>query len=309
MSEREKFRTRGGYYLLTRNVENAVEEYGSLIRQYPADAAGIANLALAYFYKRDMPRALAEGQRALDIYPKNVPQRNNLALYAMYAGDFATSIRENEAVLRINPQFRLAYVGLALSQLASGQVPAARETWGSLATLGASGASMAAIGLADLAIFQGRTDEAIPTLEKGIADDLASDSREAAAAKLVALAEAELRQGRGSAAAATADRAVTADRGVNILYPAARIALANKAEAKALAIAKELSSRLEPDSQAYALLLQGEVKLSRESPPRRSGTTRTPGGSPTPGSDDWSSGAPTSTPARSRRLRRSSRSV
>ena len=61
MSDREKFRTRGGYYLLVRNPDNAIEEFSALVKQYPADTAGIANLAAAYFYKRDMPRALAGG--------------------------------------------------------------------------------------------------------------------------------------------------------------------------------------------------------------------------------------------------------
>src|SRR4029077_13118105 len=76
MSEREKYRTRGGYYLLVRNPDNAIEEFSSLVKQFPADTAGIANLAFAYFVKRDMGNALTWGRRAIEIYPKNVPQRN-----------------------------------------------------------------------------------------------------------------------------------------------------------------------------------------------------------------------------------------
>src|SRR5262249_137069 len=103
MSEREKYRTRGNYYLAMREPQKAQEQFERLARQFPADSAGIANLALARFYRRDMPQALAGGRRAIEIYPKSVPQRNNVALYAMYAGDFDTAIRESGTVLDLNP--------------------------------------------------------------------------------------------------------------------------------------------------------------------------------------------------------------
>src|SRR5213594_1316390 len=61
MSDREKYRTRSGYYLLTRNSDKAIEELSQFVEQYPSDTAGIANLALAYFFRRDMSRALQEG--------------------------------------------------------------------------------------------------------------------------------------------------------------------------------------------------------------------------------------------------------
>ncbi len=104
MSEREKFRTRGLYYLITHRPDKALEEFSALVKQYPADTAGIANLALACFYKRDMASALREGRRAIEIYPKNVIQRNNVGLYAMYAGDFETAMKEQRIVLDLNPE-------------------------------------------------------------------------------------------------------------------------------------------------------------------------------------------------------------
>src|SRR5258708_20801651 len=48
MTEREKYRTLGGYYnLVVGNYEKAIENYESLVRLYPADTGGHANLALA----------------------------------------------------------------------------------------------------------------------------------------------------------------------------------------------------------------------------------------------------------------------
>ena len=57
MTERERYRTRGNYYVQTQNVDGAIQEFTSLVEKYPADNAGLANLALAYFYRRDMQHA------------------------------------------------------------------------------------------------------------------------------------------------------------------------------------------------------------------------------------------------------------
>ncbi len=263
MSDREKYRTRGGYYLLTRNPDNAIEEFSALVRQYPADTAGVANLAAAYFYRRDMARALTEARRAVQMSPRNVPQRNNLGLDAMYAGDFATAIKEQDEVLRLNPKFVLAYVSKAMSQLAMGRPEEAAETYRRAAGVDARGASVAVCGLADIAAYQGRHADSLPILLSGIEADLANKDSESAAVKLLAAAEARLVVPDVSAATADADRAVGLARGENILYPAARVYLAAGREAKAATLASELAGRLEPDPQAYAELIRGEADLVR----------------------------------------------
>ncbi|MCA1579992.1 MAG: protein kinase [Acidobacteria bacterium] len=269
MSDREKYRTRGGYYLLTRNPDNAIEEFSALVRQYPADTAGVANLAAAYFYKRDMVRALKEARRAVEMSPRNVPQRNNLGLDAMYAGDFATAIREQDEVLRLNPRFVLAYVSKAMSQLAMGRPDEAAETYRKAAGVDARGASVAVCGLADIAAYQGRHSDALTVLLTGVEADIAVGDSESAAVKLLAAGEARLASATPdpAAAAAEAERAVSLARGENILYPAARVYLAVGRESKALALATELAGRIEPDPQAYAELIRGEVDLARNRPP------------------------------------------
>ncbi len=266
MSEREKYRTRGAYYLVMREPGKALDEFHQLVRLYPADTAGIANLALAHFYRREMASALEEGRKAIEIYPKNVLQRDNVALYAMYAGDFPTAIREARTVLGLNPSYAKAYVALALSQLATGARDEAATSWGKLATVSARGASLASIGLADLELFEGRAKDAVPILTKGIVADLGDKRAEAAAVKMAALASAQLASGETAAAVATAERAVAASTGENVLVPAARVYLEADREARALEIAHELASRLEPDPQAYAHLIQGEVELRRGQP-------------------------------------------
>jgi len=266
MSDREKFRTRGLYYVTVRKPEKAVEELSNLVAQYPSDTNGIANLALAYFYRRDMAKALSVGRRFTEIYPKAVPQRNNVGLFAMYAGDFEAAEKEQKDVLDLNPKFHLAYVGLALSQLAAAKPDDARDTWVKLAALDARGASLAAMGLADMALAAGNPSEAVPILEKGIATDLAAKDAEAAAAKLVAVGEALLALGKEKAALASAEKAVSLAKGENILFPAARIVLAAGQAPRALALAAELGKRLESDPQSYGKLIEAEAQLRAGKP-------------------------------------------
>ncbi|MBI3667940.1 MAG: protein kinase, partial [Acidobacteria bacterium] len=263
MTDREKYRTRGGYYLAVRNHQKAIEEFSALVKQYPADSAGYSNLALAYFYGRDMSRALEEGRRAMELYPKNTMQRNNVALYAMYAGDFETAAREARTALQMTPSFALAYDALALSELAQGRVPQAAEAYRRAETLGAWGASPAAIGLADLALYGGRLADATAILEKAANADLANNNPSAAANKLSTLAYAHLLRGRKAQALAAADRAIASSQDESVLFPAARIYLEAGQESKARRLASELGERLEPDPQAYAKLIEGEAELRR----------------------------------------------
>ena len=263
MSEREKYRTRGGYYLLMRNPDNAIDEFSALVKQFPADTAGIANLAFAYFVKRDMANALTWGRRAIEIYPKNVPQRNNFGLIAMYAGDFDTGAREQKTVLQMNSQFVLAYVGLALSELGAGRPEQALATWNRLAATGPAGASSAAAGLADLALYQGRIGDARKLLETAIEADVAAKNTEEAARKLTTLAEAELASGQAARAIAAAERATGMSEDLAVVVSAARVLIEAGEEKKALAAAAQLAARLEPDPQMYAALLQGEADLKR----------------------------------------------
>ncbi|HVB38177.1 MAG TPA: tetratricopeptide repeat protein, partial [Vicinamibacterales bacterium] len=258
MTERERYRTRGGYYLLTRNTDRAIDEFESLVKQYPADTAGLANLALAYFYRRDMKRALADGRRAMQIYPKNVVNSDNVALYAMYAGDFTTAEGEAAEVLKLNPKYVKAYVATGLSQLAEGQTDKAAATYRTLDALSPAGHIFASYGLVDLAIYDGRLDDAAKEAQQALATPNLPTS---VAARLEAtLAEIRTMQGRSAAAVEAADRAATSsDEGV--LFLAGRAYLAAGRDTKVQAIVRALDGRLATEPQIYGHLLEGEIAL------------------------------------------------
>jgi serine/threonine protein kinase/tetratricopeptide (TPR) repeat protein len=264
MTDREKYRTRGAYYLMERDYDKAIEQFKALEKQFPADPAGIGNLALAYFYARNMTGAAEEGRRVLAIYPDNVLYLNNVGLFAMYAGDFDTAIRESERLLKLNPSFEKAYICLGISQLAKGDEAAAAETFRKVAPLSVWGASASVVGLADMALYQGRPDDALAILDKGVTADLAAHDASRAAAKWLMQAQALLLKGQGAKAIALAERASKESTDESLLYPAAMIFLQAGKPDKALELSQKLGQRLEPDPGAYGKLIQAEDQLNRK---------------------------------------------
>jgi eukaryotic-like serine/threonine-protein kinase len=261
MTDREKYRTRGGYYLLMLDPLKAIEEYTALVKQFPADDAGYSNLALAYSYRRDMSKALEEGRHAVAVSPKGVIERINVSLYATYSGDFAAGAKAANEVLGSDPNTSYAYRALALAQLGAENPAAAAQTYSKLNDLGSDGASIASLGRADLALYQGNATDAIPQLEKGIEADIAAKNSTGAGLKLVALASAQLMTGQTSQAIATANKAAALDKDLGVQVTAGRVLVEAGQLPRALAIAAELSASIEPERQIHGKLLRGEAKL------------------------------------------------
>ena len=262
MSDREKYRTRGGYYLANREPRKAIEEYSALVKQFPSDIAGYTNLALAYFYLRDMTEAVEQGRHAVDLAPKGLLQLNNLALYAVYAGDFSTAADNARKVIAQNSSFVLAYGALAMAQAGQGQLDEAEQTYQKMAAISGRGSEMASMGQADLLLYQGRTRDAIALLQKVNGTSAKMDDSTLAARSLL-LAEAKLAAGRASDAAADARSALAHDNGAIVQFSAGRIYVEAGQYAPVPALISQLSSSLDPDSQAYGKLLEGETALKR----------------------------------------------
>ena len=263
MTDREKYRTRSGYYLLMRDQTKAIEELSALVSQYPADTAGHANLALAYFYDRNMSKALEEQRGALEITPHSVLQQHNYALYALYAGDFDTAAKKARSILGESPKFDQAFRTLALAELGLGHNQEARQNYLKLQGVGARGASIAATGLADLELYEGRLEEASAILERAMADDLVAKDAEAAADRAATLALTALARGKTSEAVSIAGKASAGSTEPGVIYRAAQVYIAAGQEAKALQLVAPLSQRLETEPRVYAKLIAGEAQLKR----------------------------------------------
>ncbi len=265
MSARDKYKMRGTYDLNARHDQRALDELRALAKAYPSDSAGQQSLSLAYFYRRDFLKALEAGRYAAELDPQNAWRRNNVSLFAMYAGDFDTAEREARAALGIDPSYVKAHLAIAIADLAMGKVMNAAETYRHMAGLSPLGASLAAMGLADIALFEGRPGDAIAILEKAIAADGADKT--AAALQTLVLAEAHLMRGHKPQAAAAADAAMAAaGQDYRVGVCAARIYLQTGQESKARAIAANIGKGPAPEPQAYTKIIEGELWLQKGNP-------------------------------------------
>jgi tetratricopeptide (TPR) repeat protein len=247
-------------------VRKGTDELEALIKQFPADSSALANLALASFLGRDLPKALELGRRASAIYPKNVPRKNNVALYAMYAGDFDAARREAEDVLKLNPSFAKAYVAVALSDLAQGKTSQAEATYQRLEGAYPTGSDFASWGLADLALYQGRTADAGHVLQQALQNTSSNRSATARARLLAMLAETRILENRGREAVALAEEALTTAGEPGIMFLAGRVLIEAGRVPRALELAKALALKLDDEPHVYGKLLEGEVDLKRADP-------------------------------------------
>lgn len=263
MTDREKYRTRGGYYLMTRQPEKAIEQYDALVQQYPADSVGLPMLSLAYFYDRDMAKAMDAGWRAVESAPKVLAHRHNYALYAIYAGKYDEGVKAAKQVLEQDPKELDALKALAMGQTGSGDLAAAAATYQRMEQVSAVGASVANIGLADLAAYQGKNAEAIALLTKGMAADIAAKDQSSAATKAMAMAQSYLETGEKAKAAALANEAVKLSPDPSTMMAAGDVYINTGELGSASKLVAQLSSRIEPEPQIYALLLQGLLSLKK----------------------------------------------
>ncbi len=261
MTEREKYRTLGLYYLsVTRNYEKAIENYAALVTRFPLDGSGHNNLAIAYFNTLNFQKALEEGRALLKIYPRSILYRGNYALYAMYASDFDAAVAEAQRVIAQSP-YDKAYLPVAMAALAGGNAEAARAAYESMAKTGTRGESLASMGLADLDMYGGRFAEAEPVLKAGLADDEERKSTAAMAVKYAALAEAYQAMGKTALGIGAIQSALKLNRQEAVMVPAARVLLAVGQEAGTKALAAELRNQLQPRSRAYADIIDAEIAL------------------------------------------------
>ncbi|HEY7333771.1 MAG TPA: protein kinase [Bryobacteraceae bacterium] len=261
MTERERYRTRGMYYYINGDQQRCADEYGQLLARYPSDVAGHNNLGICYVYLRNIPRALDEMQKAVQLMPKRSAYQFNHALYQAYAGDFPAAEREIQAALQLNPTFPRGDITLAYVALGKGELDKADAAYRELEKTSAIGASLAASGFADLAIYEGRFSDAGRMLEQGAAQDAEAGRSDAAADKLNALAYVQMLRGQNRAAADAADRALKRSQSVKARFFAARAFVAAGETAKARALAEGLAKELPNEPQSYAKLIEGEMAL------------------------------------------------
>jgi tetratricopeptide (TPR) repeat protein len=210
-----------------------------------------------------IPNAVEEARRAVEIAPKRALQRVTLAFYSSYSGNFTGGEQEAREALQLNSSYELSYLALAEAQLGQGQMSQAAETYHKLEKVSALGASLAASGLADLALYEGGFAEAARILERGAAADLAAKNPENAAEKFAALAHTQLLRGQRLAAVAAAEKALANSQATKTRFLTAQTFLEAGETAKAQELAVSLGSELQAEPQAYGKIIEGDSALKR----------------------------------------------
>jgi serine/threonine protein kinase/Flp pilus assembly protein TadD len=264
MTERERYRNRGMFYYASGDWQNCVQEYTQLVTHYPADRVGQNNLASCSVQLRNAPKALEAARHAVEIVPKGVGPRINLAFISTFAGDFAEGEKEARTALQISPSAAQGHLVLAEALLGQGQVEKAAQEYHQLEKFGPVGASTAGAGLADLAAYQGKYEEAARILAQSAAADLAAKSADNAARKLAALGNIEELQGKHAAALSDLGKALASSPSTSIEFLAANTYVDAGEFAKAHKLAASLSSELTAEPQAYGKLVEGMIALKRK---------------------------------------------
>jgi eukaryotic-like serine/threonine-protein kinase len=263
MTERERYRTRGMYYLQTSDYQACVKEYGELIARFSADASARNNRALCLTSLRDLPAAVEEMRQVVRILPNRAMYRQNLALYASYSGDFEAATEEFKAM----PEPGLfGLLALAFAQTGQGMLAEATETYQAMAALNEQGASYAALGLGDLAMYEGRFSDAVRLLSEGAAADVDAGNPDKAASKLVALAYAQLQRQQRAAAIAAAEKALANSQEAKIRFLAARVFVEAGASARARALSESLAAEFQAEPRAYAKIIDALTALQGGNP-------------------------------------------
>lgn len=266
LTERERYRIRGLYYIATQNWQQCIDEYSHLVQLYPADITGQENLAACYGSLYNMPKAFEEARQAVALAPKNLMARMNFFLLACFTGDFKSCEGGGQQVIRDNPSYHEGYLVLAYALQGQGQMEKASQTYKALGNLGARGASLEASGLANIALYEGRYRQAVQILEKAAATDVSAKEPDRAADDFAMLADAELLMGEKQSAPGAAEKALGYSQSAKIKFLAARVFLQAGDAAKARKLASELASGLDVEPQAYAQLILGEAALQEKNP-------------------------------------------
>jgi eukaryotic-like serine/threonine-protein kinase len=259
MTERERYRARGLVYMATGDYPQCLKEFSDMLSRYAADVVAYNNLAFCQTQLRHMPDAVNAVKRATEILPKRALYRLNLALYSAYASDFTAA--ETEAMATRELGNALGLQPLAYAQVAQGKMAEAQKTYRTLMDANPQGATIAASGLADLAIYEGRFADAITLYQRGAAADLERQNKDRAAAKFAAMAYAQLLRGRNDAARAAAAQALETSQSIRVRLLAGRVLAITGDTPRAQAVADALSKELQTEAQAAGKVIAGDIAL------------------------------------------------
>jgi tetratricopeptide (TPR) repeat protein len=179
----------------------------------------------------------------------------------LYGSDFAGGESEAGKVLELDPSYPKGYIAMAFAQMGQGRLSEAGDTYQKLEKVSAVGASSAAMGKADLSLYEGRFADAARILEDSANTDLTRKFPDQAGTKFAILAYTRLLQGQNAAAITATQKALDNSKVVKVRFLAGWVLAATGQSARAKALADEFATDLLPEAQSYGKLIEGEILL------------------------------------------------
>jgi tetratricopeptide (TPR) repeat protein len=150
-----------------------------------------------------------------------------------------------------------------MERLVNGDAQAAAQAYRKMLELDPRAASLARMGLGDIALLQGDHEQAITELNEGLAADRKAGNKRAQADKLVAIAQAKLASGDTGAATAAITQALSLSSALAHIVPAAKMYIAMGDIAAASELQRQLEGKLQAEFRAAASLIKGNILLAQ----------------------------------------------
>jgi tetratricopeptide (TPR) repeat protein len=261
MTERERLRTLGMYYVGMDDFVKGRENFEELVAKYPADGAGRNNLAVAYFDNLEFDKAIEQNQALLEMFPTSSLYLGNHALFNMYDGQFNTAKEYADETLKVNAEYYMAYVPIAMAHLMEGEFQEAMDAYGEMANASEAGTRLSRLGMADLALARGDYESVIAMMLDAGADDPISSSNLAFS---LLFAEALAESGNKSRAGLLAAKLTTIVAGESEIMSLAAVyvALGDFDEVRKLAV--KIRSTLSRRSRSLSYVLEAQAEFGEK---------------------------------------------
>ena len=260
LSERRRLTLLGDYYGSLGRYAESIAAYEQLLSKWPGDIGAEVSVAATAVEAASWPLAVELARRAVADHPRAVIARSNLVLAYMGNNSYAEAEHAGATMLTDFPNApRYGFACLAMAQTLLGEPDRTVETFKRLAAVDPEFADETA---ADIALYQGRLDDARGLLQGQIDQALARNNPGDARTEFAALAELRMRRHDkvGALAAATATLGGTSPR---LNYLVGRVFVQAGRPEAAIALARAWTESTAADERMYTKLIDGDVLRER----------------------------------------------
>jgi tetratricopeptide (TPR) repeat protein len=214
----------------------------------------LTNLGVAYSCAREPKQALEIARPAAREHPRNMDLVSNLAQYELAVGNIEEGAADYHRMADDFPRpFGQVFQGIVVAEELLGHHAAVEEACRRLDTVDPALAPMVR---GDLALAEGRLDDAATILRRGT--DKAKADAQPDDLERIAMLQAELQLRLGNKKAAIAS-ALTVQRAPERVFNTAQVLIAAGDEPHALEAAGKLALEKSPEARAYGLVLRAQA--------------------------------------------------